>query len=531
MSGERSLFAARDPLGVKHFYYYYRPGKLFALASEIKALFAIDGIPRILNEERIGDYLVASSEDRENTFFEGIYRLPATHALSVNKTHLKTWQYWKPEDRELRLKNDGEYHEMFREHFTTAVTARLRSLYPVGSMLSGGLDSSSIVCVASKFLKDHAKPPLQTFSAIFPSVAEVDPRIDERRYMRSVIERTGCTSHMVTADDTSPFSDIDKLQWHTDHPVGAPIYMDWQIFKAAQSAGVKTVLSGFDGDSTVSHGYEDLGNLAIRGRYLRLVRESFALRKNMPRRSHSLKRLIWRNGIARSLPPWTFDAWRKVRGRNPTDHSAPPITFPLHFNSVNPQFRGARDLEDRVRRLRSANYPEGISPIEYHWRALTNGFFSEVLENVEKASAAFEVEARFPFFDRRLVEFCISLPPGQRIFRGWTRSIFRHAMKGLVPEDVLWRTDKSNIGASVKLGMLRHGSDQLKRLVEPDSSRLTDYVDLASLRSAYDSYCQNPMEREPEALLMLTNVYLSNWFRQSGFDEARGLQAAAAATV
>lgn len=514
---EKSLIAARDPLGVKHFYYYYEPGKLFALASEVKALFEIEEIPKVLNNQRIGDYLVANSEDKEQTFYTGIRRLPATHALSLKDGRLRVWEYWKPNDTQLRLKSNGEYHEMFRERFTAAVTARLRSAYPVGSMLSGGLDSSSMVCVASKFLKENSQQPLHTFSAVFPSIAKVDSRIDERRFMDSVIDATGCTVHMVTADTTSPFAEIEKVLWHTDHPVGAPMYMDWQIFKAAQQTGVKTVLSGFDGDSTVSHGYEDLTNFALRRKYVRLVRESLALRRNMPRRSHSLKRLIWRKGIVKSLPPWTFATWRKLRGREPKDYAPAATPFPLHYRSVNAEFSAEHDLEGRYRRLHSTNYPDGISPIEYHWRALTNGHFAEVLENIEKASAAFEVEARFPFFDRRLVEFCIALPPGQRILNGWTRSIFRHAMDGIVPNDVLWRTDKSNIGASVKMNMLKHGSEQLESVIEDKASRLAGYVDLDSLRASYRAYRSSPMDRDAEALLMLTNVYLSNWLKESGF--------------
>jgi asparagine synthase (glutamine-hydrolysing) len=528
---EKMLFAARDPLGVKHFYYYYQPHKIFALASEIKALFALENIPRELNEQHLGDYLVINSEDKENTFYKNIKRLPATHALAVGEKGFRIRRYWKPDTNELRLKNDGEYHEAFREKFEAAVTARLRSAYPTGSMLSGGLDSSSIVCVASEHLKKRNKAPLHTFSAVFPTIAKSDARIDETRFMRSVIAKTGCTPHYVNADDASPLKDIEKVLWHTDHPVGAPIYMDWEIFRAAQNQGVRVVLSGFDGDSTVSHGYEDLANFALRGWYLRLFREAFALRKNMPRRSHNLKRLIWHRGIAKSVPPAAYTVWRKLRGRKPEDYTPSPITFPLHFESVNSDFRKSFDLENRIIRFREENYPEGISPIEYHWNALTNGHFSQVLENLEKAAAAFEIEPRFPFFDRRLIEFCIALPPGQRIYKGWTRSIFRHAMNGIVPDDVRWRTDKSNIGASVKINLLKYGAAQLENAVYAHSHRLRKFVDIEFLKAAYADYQSAPLQKESEALLLLTTVYLINWLGLSGLAEQKqpGLPAEQAA--
>jgi len=531
---EKTLFAARDPLGVKHFYYYYKPHKLFALASEIKALLTLEEIPCELNEQHLGDYLVINSEDKENTFYKNIKRLPATHALSVSSQRLRIWQYWKPATDELRLKNHGEYHEAFREQFVTAVTSRLRSAYPIGSMLSGGLDSSSMVCAASQYLKKQNKAPLHTFSAVFPAISKVDARIDELRFMKSVIQKTGSTAHFVNVDGASPLKDIEKVLWHTDHPVGAPIYMDWEIFRAAQTKNVRVVLSGFDGDSTVSHGYEDLANFAQRGWYLQLIREAFALRKNMPRRSHSLKRTIWHRGIAKAVPPSVYKVWRKLRGRQPSDYTPSPITFPLHFKTVNAEFRKSFDLENRITRLREENYPNGISPIEYHWNALTNGHFSQVLENLEKSSAAFGVEPRFPFFDRRLIEFCIALPPGQRIYQGWTRSIFRFAMNGIVPDDVCWRTDKSNIGASVKINMLKYGATQLEDAIYNHSHRLKKFIDTDLLKKAFLDYKADPLRNEAEALLLLTNVYLINWFEKSGFGEwktenSRAIQTAFAA--
>ena len=516
---EKKLFAARDPLGVKHFYYYLAPHKLFALASEIKALFALDGIERELDEEHLGDYLVINSEDKEGTFYKNIKRLPATHAMTVNRQGLRIWRYWQPDTKELRLKNDHEYHEAFREKFKTAVTTRLRSAYPVGAMLSGGLDSSSIAGVASDFLKNQGAAPLHTFSAIFPTVSKIDARIDEMRFMRAVIEKTGCAAHFVNVDDASPFRDIQRLLWHTDDPVGAPIYMDWEIFKAAQKQRVRVVLSGIDGDSTVSHGYEDFANFAQRGWYRRLFQEAFALNKNMPRRSHSLKRLIWHRGLAKAVPPWIYAAWRKLRGRKPEDYTASPITFPLHLQTVNADFRRKFDLENRIIQFGQSNYPAGISPIEYHWRALTNGHFSVILENSEKAAAAFNVEPRYPFFDRRLIEFCIALPPGQRIYKGWTRSIFRHAMTGILPPEVQWRTDKSNIGASLKINLLKYGFSQLENTVYADSPRLERYADIEKLRAAHRDFKSAPLEKETEALLMLTYVYLLNWLKQAGFNE------------
>lgn len=515
---ERTLFAARDPLGVKHFYFHYQPGKVFALASEIKALLAIEEIPCELDEQHLGDYLAANSEDKESTFYKGILRLPATHALLVKHGDLRTWRYWMPATEELRLKNDAEYEEAFKERFVNAVTSRLRSAYPTGSMLSGGLDSSSIVCVADDFLQRNGRDPLHTFSAIFPQVAKIDPRIDESRFMLSVVNSTKCEPHFVEVDGSSPLKDSDEILRYADDPVGAPIYMDWAIYKEAKASGVRVMLSGIDGDSTVSHGYEDLANFALRRRYLRLLRESIALSRNMPRASHRFKRSFWNRGLSKAVPAWVYAAWRKARGRKPEDYTPSPIMFPRHFESIREEFRRECGIEDRLVELRRRNYPDGISPIEFHWRALTNGHFAMVLENSEKAAASKNIEPRYPFFDRRLIEFCISLPPGQRIRSGWTRSIFRHAMRGIVPSDVLWRTDKSNIGASVKINLMKYGRPALENALFEDSGRLEKYLDLDFVRKGFRRYAENPLESDAVVLQMLTTVYLSKWLKIAGFD-------------
>jgi asparagine synthase (glutamine-hydrolysing) len=515
---ERKLFAARDPLGVKHFYYYFEPGKLFALASEIKALFQIKGLRRELDEQQLADYLVVNSEDKESTFFRNIKRLPATHTLTVEKKDLRIRQYWQPKFEEIRLKSDGEYHEAFREKFTQAVTSRLRSAFPVGSFLSGGLDSSAIVCIAAEYLKARGKPPLETFSAVFPKVAETDKRIDERAFMQAVIDKTGCRAHFVEVDNDNPLREMEKICWYADHPVGAPnVYMDWEIYRAARDKGVRILLSGTDGDSTVGYGYEDFAQLVQRRMFFRLFRDAFALHKNIPCRSHRPKQLIWHRGFKPVAPPALLRLWRVLRRHKPEDPEKPQVHFPLHFSCVRREIRRAFELEDRIDRLYRKNYPPEASAAENHWRGLTSGHFSFTLEQLEKISAAFGIEQRYPFFDRRLIEFCIALPPGQRIYKGWTRSIFRHAMAGILPPEVQWRKDKSNLGAGIKLNLLKYGSREIEEALNLSSDVLEKYVDVEVLRKAYRDYQSDPLNKDREALLILSNVYLSKWLRQAGF--------------
>src|SRR2546427_256925 len=182
------LFCARDHFGVKPLYYHHRPSRLFAFASEIKGLLALPDVPRRLNETRVADYLVPLLEDKVITFYEEIVRLPPAHRMVVSRDGVLIEQYWALDpEREIRMKSDAEYAEAFREIFTEAVRCRLRSAFPVGSMLSGGLDSSSIACVARELLAEDGGGKLHTFSAIFPDV----PECDEREYIDAVVAGGG----------------------------------------------------------------------------------------------------------------------------------------------------------------------------------------------------------------------------------------------------------------------------------------------------------------------------------------------------
>lgn len=518
---EKKLFAARDPLGVKHFYYFYEAHKIFALASEIKSLFVVKGIEREFNENYIGDYLVLNSEDKESTFFKNIKRLPATHSLTVSDRGFSIRKYWQPSSSEIKLKNDREYQEAFREKLTEATVCRLRSAETPGSFLSGGLDSSAIVCIAGEYLKNEEKPPLKTFSAIFPTIAGTDTKIDERNFMQSVIDKSDCESFFVNVDDDNPLREMEKIFWHTDHPVGAPnVYMDCEIYAAAQKENVRVLLSGTDGDSTVSYGYEDFSRLAYRGMYLRLFRDAVALSRNMPQRNHAIKRSLWHRGIKTAVSPSLINLWRIVRRRKPSELNTQPISpikFPLSFEAIKPEIREAFEIEERAREFQLKSFPPGASHAESHWYGLTCGHFSMMLEQLEKISAAYGIEARYPFFDRRLIEFCIALPPGQRVYKGWTRSIFRHAMEGILPKDVQWRTDKSDIGASVKINLLKYGFNHLEDAIRLNSDVLEKYLNIDVLREAYRDYKSEPLYRDREAMLILTSVYLSNWLRHTGF--------------
>src|SRR5579872_6431713 len=236
----QELFCASDPMGVKSLYYHLTSQAYF-FASEVKALVSLPEVPRRLNELRVAEYLVTLFEDRSGTFYEGILRLPGGHVMVVGREKASVRQYWQLDyTRELRLGSDQEYVEGFLDVFTEAVRCRTRSAFPVGSALSGGLDSSSVACVARN-LRPAGARPLDTFSLIFPGLPKEDQRaIDERPEMQAVLDTGGFQPHFIQADQLSPIGDVDRMHFHLDHANCAPnLYLHWAMYACAHTQGVR----------------------------------------------------------------------------------------------------------------------------------------------------------------------------------------------------------------------------------------------------------------------------------------------------
>ena len=288
---KQTLFCARDHMGVKPFYYYHQPGKLFAFGSEIKALLCLPEVPSRLNEVRIADYLNLILEDEAITSYQGILRLPPAHSMVVNLEGIKTSCYWSLDrNHEIKLDSDAAYAEEFRKIFTEAVRCRLRSAFPIASQLSGGLDSSSVTCVARNILiekdkqNNQKKTKLHTISTIFDYIKECD----ERPFINAVLEQGGLIPHYIHGDKVGPLSSLeDVFQYEEEGFLGASHFYPWIANRTANELGIRIVLDGLDGDTTVSHGIYRITELARQGDWKTCISEVKASSKNFGAKPYS----------------------------------------------------------------------------------------------------------------------------------------------------------------------------------------------------------------------------------------------------
>ncbi len=505
---KNQVFCGRDPMGIKCLY-YFASGDLFAFGSEIKALGCLPEIPLQLNEQRILDFLANIFEDREITFYKNIHRLPAASSLTVTRDRVKIDRFWTLDpSRELKLSSEEEYAEAFRDSFVTSVKCRMRSAYPVGAALSGGLDSSSIACIARDLKKTSGdSSPLPTFSLIFPSMPESFlGQIDERNYMNDVLDQGGFEPHFVKADERSPLTDVNQVQEHLDEAFFAGnLYLHWAMYQASKQRGVRVFLDGTDGDTTVSHGFEYLAELTVEGKWNTLRAELKAVATQM----ETSPGRIFRDFCVKPLcPTWVYSAWRRLHGRPADDGQLQ--TF------MTSEFTERLDLSGRVKALVPTKRHCLSTAREKHHAMLMFPLYAHALEAADKASAAFHVEGRYPFFDQRLIEFCLSLPAGQKLSHGWSRSVLRRAMDGILPRSIQWRQSKANLSPNFYMRLLDRDRDIVDDVLMRDPSDIEPYVDLPAIRKAYEAYNRNPLRSHDTSMNIFSAVNLAVWLRTAG---------------
>ena len=537
---KQSLFCARDHFGVKPFYYYYLSNQSFMFASEMKALLCLSEVPRQVNEVRIADFLALMMEDKAITTYQDLLRLPPAHSILVSQEGIRLWSYWSLDPgRELRLESDEAYAEAFRDIFTEAVRCRLRSTFPIGSQLSGGLDSSAVTCMARKLLAQAGEAQLHTVSNIFDTITECD----ERPFINAVLAQGGFIPHYVHADQLSPLSNLDIIFQYEDEAFTGPNhFLPWGLNRAAQELGIRVFLDGFDGDTTVSHGGVYFTELARQGQWETFVLEAKAISKHFNTSPHTLlnhyglmhlkeltkqwhwvafatavnqihqhfgvsrRHLFLQHGLKPLVPESLRQIWRKLGGRDTAVNSLAPL--------VKRSFAERISLDERIQCLDGSRDPP-LTVRQEQWRTLTSGLFVFTLEQVDQCAAGFSLEARHPFMDKRLIEFCLALPPEQKLHQGWGRMVMRRALANVLPEAIQWRGGKTDMTPNFLHGLLTLDRTLLDEVMLNQLGSIEGYVDLDYLRGGYHRLTSGGKVNDQDIITVWKAVILALWHRHT----------------
>ena len=426
----KSLFCARDRFGVKPFY-YVKNETTFAFASEIKALLLHPDVVRKANHQMVYDYLAYAVIDHsDQTFFSGIKQLPPAHYLIADDAGAFTVQRYytlrcNSETTRYRETENSQYAEKFRELLLDSIRIRLRTDVALGSCLSGGLDSSTIVCMANSLMFDNKVidrsligEHQKTFTAVYDEAA-----YSEKPFVKKVIARTNAEPHFVRPDGNRLWDELRKVAYHQDEPFNSTsVYAQWNVMRLASEQHITVLLDGQGGD-------ELLGGYAwhvpiYHAELLRTMRFG-SLLKELAGTSSITRRSVYRQLV---------DLIGKT-ARNILPQSAFELFGP-GFDFMDAGFSSEHKRSSAVLAKRNDNLQERLLQEE------TSFNLQQLLHYEDRNSMAFSIEARVPFVDYRVVEYAMSIPASYKIHNGWSKYPLRCAGEGILPKEIQWRKDK-----------------------------------------------------------------------------------------
>jgi asparagine synthase (glutamine-hydrolysing) len=497
------LFCARDRLGIKPFY-YSTPADHFVFASEIKALLAVPQCRREADDHAVVGFLVHGNCDyADRTLFRDVRALPAAHTLTIDAIGRTTIRrYWTLETHSRYERGDAEQVHQLRDVLVDTVQRHLISDVRVGSCLSGGLDSSTLVGVIGKIWRDDPAAAaaigdrLYTFTACYEQKA-----FDEREYALESASSVGATPYLVFPSPDDFWADFQRLAWHQDMPFGVPsFYAQWRVMRAASEAGVKVLIDGQGGDEVfggyAKFRYAYLASLLRSGRFGIAARELTGMLRQGDRYVLDI-----RNGY-RYLPAFMRRAlsvdsvlerivtsdWRKAVA----DESTPATRW----------WRNA---------TRNGN-GSGWTPLQ-HIQAddISIDTLPQLLRMEDRSSMAFSLEARVPLLDHHVVELGFSLPDHLKVNCGWSKFAVRQAMAGLVPDMVRLRKTKLGFAVPDRAWL---GGDLRGHITDlfGTTLRAGRYADVAELRRWYQA--SHAQSANTESFLGLFRILsLEMWMR------------------
>lgn len=425
---EQTLFCARDRFGEKPFYYHYSQTSYdFVFASEMKSLWSA-GIHKRMDSEMLLNYLtlgwVQSPINKQQTFFEDIFSLPPSHYLLYrfeknNEPYIEVRNYWDLDKETIIEEKSIDFiKQEFVDLFTTSVKYRLRSDVAIGSSISGGLDSSSIVATVDKLLGNISRQ--KTFSAVFPGFEK-----DESKQIEELVRHLQVENYQTTPTADDFITDFKKLVFHQEEPFqSSSIYAQYKVYELAKQNAVTVILDGQGADETIA-GYTKYYHWywqeKVAGYDWKDAKREIALAKQ------NGQQLTWglKNLVAAFMPQLTAEYIRNGYIKKQSNH--PDITY--DFFSHN--YDKTKFFKPAVAKLNDILY----------FNVMQFGL-EELLRYADRNSMAHSREVRLPFLNHELVQFIFSLPSSYKIKDGFTKHLLRLSMEEVLPESIVWRKDK-----------------------------------------------------------------------------------------
>jgi asparagine synthase (glutamine-hydrolysing) len=397
----KRFFAARDRIGIKPFYYYSN-GNMFVFASEIKSILVHPEIVKQPNDNAITNYLLFDNPIDNQTWFKNIYSLDPGSYLIIEDNKLKTGKYWNIEFDIDYSRSYNSFKEELRETVIDSVRSHWQSDVPVGAHLSGGVDSSTIVSIASKVLKND----LHTFSSAF----DLGKEFDERKEIDIVTKDSKTHHHQISIQAQDLKNNLSKIIYHMDEPVVGPAILPmYRISELVKNSGV-TVVNGGQGVDEMFGGYKPYFSLAARN-----------LLSNYNQKSFPVSELLY-------LPSYLYKGGTVNRFFDKFKKSNIKYNWIKEKNTFEKTIEGYKILQNETSKLNSFEKSSYVS-MRYYLPAL--------LHQEDRMSMAWSIESRVPMLDNRIIDLSLKIPSWYKVSKGMSKSIFRESVRGIVPDPIL----------------------------------------------------------------------------------------------
>jgi len=461
---KQKLYAVRDRFGVKPLYYSNPKGYL-AFASEVKQLRELPGYQFKLNEQIAYDYLRYGLVDHvAETFEHEIYQLKPGHVIELDLASgqwcEKLWYALTPKSWK---GSEHEACEQFHELLKDSVRLRMRSDVPVGSALSGGLDSSTIVCLMKKVLAEQgfSAHTIQTITS-----CSDDKKYDEWEFAEAVIKKVQAEPHKTFPSFEKLQQDFDRLLWHMDYPFGSTSqFSQWCVFEEAKILGLTVMIDGQGADEQLAgYGGNDMSfyaGLLGKGKLKRLWQESTGYKT--------------RNGN------WPYGF---LLGALQIQLPMLAPLFPQHYQPL-------KQADSMPAWIKSAGY----STSNFTARSLQQNLLRQVqvlplpslLRYEDRNSMAFSVESRVPFMDYRLIEFTLGLPEELIYREGERKHILRKTFRGVVPDKILDRRDKMGFVSAEERWLKQEGRNWFQEQMAQAGKAAHAFIETGNAHTLLDT--------------------------------------------
>lgn len=434
------FFAARDRIGIKPFY-YYSDTKRFIFASEIKSLLLHPEVNKVANDSAIFNYLLLDYPTNNETWFKDIYSLePGSYIIIENEKIVKK-KYWDIKFNIDYKRSFNSFKEELKGTIVDAVKLHWQSDVPVGAHLSGGVDSSTIVSIASK----HLTNDLHTFSSAF----DLGKEFDERKEIDLVVKDSKTNHHQIsiTADDLK--NNLEKIIYHMDEPVVGPAILPmYRISELVRKSGV-TVVNGGQGVDEMFGGYKPYFSLAVRNVLANYNQKNFPLSEIFHLPGYLHKGGAFNRFINKFKKTTTKQSW--IRGED----------------ILGKTIKVYENLKNETSKLLPFERSAYVS-LRYYLPAL--------LHQEDRMSMAWSIESRVPMLDSRIIDLSLKVPSWYKVNKGMSKAIFRESVRGIVPDEILDNKIKRGYPTPTSVWFANDAYDYIYNLFTSDKFLANKYV-------------------------------------------------------